>query len=43
LIKGLDISVLKIVGILDQHGPFSRIMGFLTGAAVAAIIASILE
>jgi hypothetical protein len=43
LIKGLDISVLKIVGILDRHGPFSGIMGFSTGAAVAAIIASILE
>jgi dihydrofolate reductase len=43
LIKGLDISALKIVGILDQHGPFSRIMGFSTGAAIAAIIASILE
>lgn len=43
LIKGLDISILKILDILDLYGPFSGVMGFLIGAAVAAIIASILE
>jgi hypothetical protein len=43
LIKGLDISILKILDILDLYGPFSGVMGFSTGAAVAAIIASILE
>lgn len=42
-IKGLDISILKILDILDRYGPFTGIIGFSTGAAVAAIIASILE
>ncbi|KAH2988337.1 hypothetical protein KXW58_006114 [Aspergillus fumigatus] len=43
LIKGLDTSILKILDILDLYGPFDGIMGFSTGAAIAAIIASLLE
>ncbi|KAL4912951.1 serine hydrolase FSH [Aspergillus aurantiobrunneus] len=43
IIRGLDTSIKKIMDVLMTHGPFDGIMGFSTGAAVAAIITSILE
>jgi hypothetical protein len=43
LIKGIDESIIKVLGILEKHGPFVGIIGFSTGAAVAAIITSLLE
>lgn len=42
-IWGLDASINKIMDILAKHGPFDGIIGFSTGATVAAIITSLLE
>ncbi|KAL4862442.1 hypothetical protein BDV12DRAFT_190426 [Aspergillus spectabilis] len=43
LIKGIDEAIDKVLGILKKHGPFVGIIGFSTGAAIAAIITSLLE
>ncbi|KAL4916336.1 serine hydrolase FSH [Aspergillus aurantiobrunneus] len=43
IIRGLDASIKKIMEILTKHGPFDGVMGFSTGATIAAIITSILE
>lgn len=42
-IEGLEESVQYISGILERHGPFIGIMGFSTGATMAAIVTSLLE
>lgn len=42
-ILGLGQSVQYIASILESHGPFIGVMGFSTGAALAAITASLLE
>lgn len=42
-IWGLDASINKIMDILAKHGPFDGIIGFSTGATIAAIITSLLE
>lgn len=42
-IFGLGQSVQYIASILESHGPFIGVMGFSTGAALAAITASLLE
>jgi hypothetical protein len=42
-ILGLGQSVQYIASILETHGPFIGVMGFSTGAALAAITASLLE
>lgn len=38
LIKGLDISILKILDILDLYGPFSGVMGFSTGRLLPQLL-----
>ncbi|KAJ5112257.1 hypothetical protein N7532_000302 [Penicillium argentinense] len=43
IIRGLEQSIQYIFRLLEQHGPFIGVMGFSTGAALAAIIASLLE
>jgi hypothetical protein len=42
-IKGLEESIQYILSLLERHGPFIGIMGFSTGAALTAIITSLLE
>jgi hypothetical protein len=42
-IKDIDQSITKVLNILEAHGPFDGIVGFSTGATVAAIITSLLE
>ncbi|KAJ5318274.1 hypothetical protein N7476_004694 [Penicillium atrosanguineum] len=42
-IKGLDISIRHILDALDQNGPFIGMIGFSSGAAMTAIVTSILE
>lgn len=42
-IRGLDFSVDYILRFIEAHGPFIGIMGFSTGATVAAIVCSLLE
>ncbi|KGO51228.1 hypothetical protein PEX2_032620 [Penicillium expansum] len=42
-INGLERSIEHILGALDQDGPFIGIVGFSSGAAMTAIVASILE
>ncbi|KAE8334814.1 hypothetical protein BDV24DRAFT_156551 [Aspergillus arachidicola] len=42
-IFGLEMSIKKVMDILDKHGPFVGIVGFSTGAAIAAIVASLME
>ncbi|KAL2782628.1 serine hydrolase-domain-containing protein [Aspergillus keveii] len=42
-IKDIDQSITKVLNILKAHGPFDGIVGFSTGATVAAIITSLLE
>ncbi|KAJ5154938.1 Serine hydrolase FSH [Penicillium coprophilum] len=43
LVLGLDKSVHDILRYLDENGPFLGIMGFSMGAAMAAVVASLLE
>jgi hypothetical protein len=42
-IKGLDRSIKHILDALDQRGPFSGVIGFSSGAAMTAIVTSMLE
>jgi hypothetical protein len=42
-IKGIEQSISKVMNILEAHGPFDGIVGFSTGATMAAIITSLLE
>ncbi|KAJ5108354.1 hypothetical protein N7456_005029 [Penicillium angulare] len=42
-IRGLESTVDYILRFLDSHGPFIGIMGFSSGATVAATVASLLE
>jgi surfactin synthase thioesterase subunit len=42
-VRGLEQSIKHIFNTLDQNGPFSGIIGFSSGAAMAAIVASLLE
>lgn len=42
-ILGLEHSVQYVASLLENHGPFIGVMGFSTGAALAAITASLLE
>jgi predicted esterase len=42
-INGLENSLQFISKILEENGPFIGIVGFSTGAAVAALISSLLE
>ncbi|KAJ6117940.1 hypothetical protein N7523_005691, partial [Penicillium sp. IBT 18751x] len=42
-IKGLDKSIQHILDALDQRGPFSGMIGFSSGAAMTAIVTSMLE
>jgi hypothetical protein len=42
-IRGLDKSIQNIFRYMDKYGPFIGVMGFSTGATVAAIITSLLE
>ena len=42
-INGLEKSIEHILDALDQDGPFIGIVGFSSGAAMTAIVASILE
>ena len=42
-IKGLEESIQHVSEILERHGPFIGIIGFSSGAAVAAIVKSLLE
>ncbi|KAL2847261.1 serine hydrolase-domain-containing protein [Aspergillus pseudoustus] len=43
LIDGLSETLKKIMDILHTYGPFVGVIGFSTGAAIAAITASLLE
>jgi hypothetical protein len=43
LIDGLNETLKKIMDILHTYGPFVGVIGFSTGAAIAAITASLLE
>lgn len=42
-IKKIDLSIKHILNTLDRDGPFVGIVGFSSGAAMAAIITSLLE
>ncbi|KAJ5986982.1 hypothetical protein N7451_011347 [Penicillium sp. IBT 35674x] len=42
-ISGLQETVEQLLGILEEYGPFIGIMGFSTGATIAAALTSILE
>ena len=42
-ISGLKQSIQYIMWILETHGPFVGTMGFSTGAAIAAMVCSLLE
>ena len=42
-IRGLQRSIEHILDTLEQNGPFIGIVGFSSGAAITAIIASLLE
>ncbi|KAJ5346980.1 uncharacterized protein N7506_000233 [Penicillium brevicompactum] len=42
-INGLERSIQHILDTLDQNGPFSGIIGFSSGAAMTAIVTSMLE
>lgn len=42
-IKKIELSIQHILDTLDREGPFAGIVGFSSGAAMAAIIASLLE
>lgn len=42
-IRGLQRSIEHILDTLEQNGPFIGIVGFSSGAAMTAIIASLLE
>lgn len=42
-IKNIDLSLQHILDTLKDDGPFAGIVGFSSGAAMAAIVASILE
>jgi hypothetical protein len=42
-INGLERSIQHILDTLDQDGPFSGIVGFSSGAAMTAIVTSMLE
>jgi hypothetical protein len=42
-IAGLDRTIYSIMDLLNEHGPFIGVIGFSTGAAIAAIITSLLE
>ncbi|CAI7629381.1 unnamed protein product [Penicillium glandicola] len=42
-IQGLEKSIEYISDILERHGPFIGIMGFSTGASLAAVVTSLLE
>lgn len=42
-IWGLGASINKIIDVLAKHGPFDGVIGFSTGATIAAIITSLLE
>ncbi|KAJ6017447.1 hypothetical protein N7451_000826 [Penicillium sp. IBT 35674x] len=42
-LKGLDQSISYVMDILETEGPFIGVVGFSTGAALAAIITSLLE
>ncbi|KAJ5117733.1 hypothetical protein N7448_011365 [Penicillium atrosanguineum] len=42
-IKKIERSIQHILGTLARDGPFAGIVGFSSGAAMAAIIASLLE
>jgi hypothetical protein len=42
-IQGLEKSIQNIFQYMDKYGPFIGVMGFSTGACIAAIITSLLE
>lgn len=42
-IWGLEVSINKIMDVLEKHGPFDGVIGFSTGATIAAIVTSLLE
>ncbi|KAJ5280565.1 hypothetical protein N7478_005937 [Penicillium angulare] len=42
-IRGLETTIDYILRFLDSHGPFIGIMGFSSGAIIAATVASLLE
>ncbi|KAJ5917583.1 hypothetical protein N7466_011137 [Penicillium verhagenii] len=42
-IKGLEESIAHILDTLDTHGPFCGVLGFSSGAAMSAILVSLLE
>ena len=42
-IKGLDSSIKHILDELDRNGPFIGMIGFSSGAAMTAIVTSMLE
>jgi hypothetical protein len=42
-IQGLEKSIQNIFQYMDKNGPFIGVMGFSTGATIAAIITSLLE
>lgn len=42
-IIGFEESIRYVLALLSQHGPFIGIVGFSMGAALAAIVASLLE
>lgn len=43
LVRGLDKTIDSIAHIIKEHGPLTGIIGFSTGAAITAIILSLLE
>lgn len=42
-VTGLDRSIQAVARVLEETGPFVGVMGFSTGAAVATIVAALLE
>lgn len=42
-IRKIELSIQHILDTVDREGPFAGIVGFSSGAAMAAIIASLLE
>lgn len=43
LVDGLDKTINSIVNMIEKDGPLTGIIGFSTGAAITAIIVSLLE
>lgn len=43
VIRGLDSTVEYLAWFMEQHGPFTGIIGFSTGAALTAVLTSLLE